>query len=410
MSPWPHPIIAREGWPYLAATVIASAVVAWFFGWWSSPLWLAAIFVLQFFRDPPREVPQGEGLVLCPADGRVIVVGNARDPYRNARRAEDQRVHERLQRPLEPLPGRRRREGDRVQRGPLRERVLRQGLERQRAQRLVLRRPATAPQLTCVQVAGLIARRILCYAKVGDSLARGQRYGFIRFGSRVDVYLPPGSKPRVAIGDKVKATSTVLAELPAPTGADRAPRLASARAASHSSRSASAASTCCPTPSRRCNLFAGFYAIVQGMNHEFEKAAIAIFVAMVLDSLDGRVARLTHTQSAFGAEFDSLTDMVSFGAAPALRHVRVGAARHRSHRMDRRVRLLRRCGVAPRALQHAALGGRQALVHGPAEPRGGRARRGHDLGLQRLSGAGRRREDGSPRGSPSTPGSRWSRA
>jgi CDP-diacylglycerol---serine O-phosphatidyltransferase len=66
------------------------------------------------------------------------------------------------------------------------------------------------------------------------------------------------------------------------------------------------------------NLFAGFYAIVQGMNHEFEKSAVAIFIAMVLDSLDGRVARLTKTQSAFGAEYDSLTDMVSFGAAPAL--------------------------------------------------------------------------------------------
>jgi CDP-diacylglycerol---serine O-phosphatidyltransferase len=66
------------------------------------------------------------------------------------------------------------------------------------------------------------------------------------------------------------------------------------------------------------NLFAGFYAIVQGMNHDFEKAAVAIFVAMVLDSIDGRVARLTHTQSAFGAEYDSLSDMVSFGAAPAL--------------------------------------------------------------------------------------------
>jgi len=66
------------------------------------------------------------------------------------------------------------------------------------------------------------------------------------------------------------------------------------------------------------NLFAGFYAIVQGMNHEFEKLAVAIFVAMVLDSIDGRVARLTRTQSAFGAEYDSLTDMVSFGAAPAL--------------------------------------------------------------------------------------------
>lgn len=65
-------------------------------------------------------------------------------------------------------------------------------------------------------------------------------------------------------------------------------------------------------------LFAGFYAIVQAMNLRFEHAAIAIFVAAVLDGLDGRVARLTKTQSAFGAEYDSLSDMVSFGAAPAL--------------------------------------------------------------------------------------------
>jgi CDP-diacylglycerol--serine O-phosphatidyltransferase len=65
-------------------------------------------------------------------------------------------------------------------------------------------------------------------------------------------------------------------------------------------------------------LFAGFFAIVQGMNGHFEMAAQAIFIAMVLDGLDGRVARLTHTQSAFGAEYDSLSDMVSFGAAPAL--------------------------------------------------------------------------------------------
>src|SRR5512140_753683 len=65
-------------------------------------------------------------------------------------------------------------------------------------------------------------------------------------------------------------------------------------------------------------LFAGFYAIVQAMNASFEQAAVAIFIAMVLDGLDGRVARLTHTQSEFGAEYDSLSDMVSFGAAPAL--------------------------------------------------------------------------------------------
>jgi len=65
-------------------------------------------------------------------------------------------------------------------------------------------------------------------------------------------------------------------------------------------------------------LFAGFYAIVQAMNGRFENAAVAILIAMVLDGLDGRVARMTHTQSAFGAEFDSLSDMVSFGVAPAL--------------------------------------------------------------------------------------------
>src|SRR3954449_12374861 len=65
-------------------------------------------------------------------------------------------------------------------------------------------------------------------------------------------------------------------------------------------------------------LFAGFYAIVQAMNVNFDQAAIAIFVAMVLDGMDGRVARLTRTQSAFGAELDSLSDMVSFGVAPAL--------------------------------------------------------------------------------------------
>ncbi|MDO8264389.1 MAG: CDP-diacylglycerol--serine O-phosphatidyltransferase [Gallionella sp.] len=65
-------------------------------------------------------------------------------------------------------------------------------------------------------------------------------------------------------------------------------------------------------------LFAGFYAIVQAMNTRFEYAAVAIFIAMVLDGLDGRVARLTHTQSEFGAEYDSLSDMVSFGVAPSL--------------------------------------------------------------------------------------------
>jgi len=70
--------------------------------------------------------------------------------------------------------------------------------------------------VTCVQVAGLIARRILCYVKAGDRLARGQRYGFIRFGSRVDLYLPADAVPRAAVGDIVHATRSIVAELREP--------------------------------------------------------------------------------------------------------------------------------------------------------------------------------------------------
>jgi phosphatidylserine decarboxylase len=75
-------------------------------------------------------------------------------------------------------------------------------------------RTAGGADVTCVQVAGLIARRILCYVEPGAALKKGQRYGFIRFGSRVDIYLPTDVRVKVAIGDKVQATSTILAELP----------------------------------------------------------------------------------------------------------------------------------------------------------------------------------------------------
>src|SRR2546423_8070189 len=83
MNNYPHPLIAREGWPYLTASLIVAVAVTWFFGWWSIPLWIVYFFILQFFRDPAREIPQGEGLVLCPADGRVIVVQETRDPFLN---------------------------------------------------------------------------------------------------------------------------------------------------------------------------------------------------------------------------------------------------------------------------------------------------------------------------------------
>ena len=213
MADYPHPIIAKEGWLYLALAVIVAAVASYLVGWWSIPLWLAAIFVLQFFRDPPREIPQGEGLVLCPADGRVIVVGNARDPYRNADAVKISvfmnvfNVHSNRS-PVDATV-----QSVSHSAGLFVNASFDKASTENERNALVLRLD-DGTEVSCVQVAGLIARRILCYVKAGDRLARGQRYGFIRFGSRVDVFLPPGSRPRVAIGDMVKASSTVLAELP----------------------------------------------------------------------------------------------------------------------------------------------------------------------------------------------------
>jgi phosphatidylserine decarboxylase len=214
MSTWPHPIIAREGWPFLALAAIVSAVIAYFFCWWSAPFWLATIFILQFFRDPPREIPTGAGLVLCPADGRVIVVGEAPDPYRgNVKSVKISifmnvfNVHSQRS-PVDAVV-----KDVRYSKGLFVNASFDKASSDNERNALILAMD-DGTEISCVQVAGLIARRILCYVKAGERLARGQRYGFIRFGSRVDVYLPVGSTPRVAIGDKIKASSTVLAELP----------------------------------------------------------------------------------------------------------------------------------------------------------------------------------------------------
>jgi phosphatidylserine decarboxylase len=214
MAAYPHPIIAREGWPFLAVAVVVAALVAYFAGWWSAPFWIAALFVLQFFRDPPRAIPQGEGLVLCPADGRVIVVGEVDDPYRGGARSLKISVFMNVfnvhsnRAPVDAVV-----KSVAYNKGLFVNASFDKASSDNERNALVLRMD-DGTEVSCVQVAGLIARRILCYAKQGERVARGQRYGFIRFGSRVDVYLPPGARARVAIGDKVKATSTVLAELP----------------------------------------------------------------------------------------------------------------------------------------------------------------------------------------------------
>jgi phosphatidylserine decarboxylase len=211
---YPHPLIAKEGWPFLAIAALVSVAIGYFAGWgWSVPLWLVTVFILQFFRDPPREVPADPLAVVSPADGRVVVVGKALDPYRNVDALKISvfmnvfNVHSNRS-PVD---------------GVVKEVVYHHGsfvnasldkasIENERNALLVT--TTSGRDITCVQVAGLIARRILCYVGAGASLARGQRYGFIRFGSRVDVYLPLDAEPAAAIGDKVYASETVLARLP----------------------------------------------------------------------------------------------------------------------------------------------------------------------------------------------------
>ncbi|WP_353172221.1 phosphatidylserine decarboxylase [Paracandidimonas soli] len=212
--PYPHPIIAREGWPFLAGIVLVSVLVSLWSLPASIPFWILSVFVLQFFRDPARVAPGGEHNVLSPADGRIVAVEEVRDTYANRDALKISvfmnvfNVHSNRApvtgtvESIEYFPGK-----------FFNASLDKASLENER--NAMVLRTRDGHTVTAVQVAGLVAKRILCYAKVGDSLYHGQRYGFIRFGSRVDVYLPPGSRPRVAIGDKVSATSTVLAELPA---------------------------------------------------------------------------------------------------------------------------------------------------------------------------------------------------
>ncbi|OIM97818.1 phosphatidylserine decarboxylase [Polynucleobacter sp. QLW-P1DATA-2] len=210
---YPHPIIAKEGWPYLALVGVVTLLVHYLGGIaWSWPLWIIFIFVLQFFRDPQRIPALGRDLVLSPADGRIVVVEVTNDPYAGREALKISvfmnvfNVHSNrssvngLVKEIQYFPGK----------------FVNADLDKASTEneRNAVVIDANGQIVTLVQVAGLIARRILCYIHVGDRLKAGERYGFIRFGSRVDVYLPLNAEPLVSVGDKVFATNTALARVP----------------------------------------------------------------------------------------------------------------------------------------------------------------------------------------------------
>jgi phosphatidylserine decarboxylase len=206
-----YPLLAREGWPHITIVAVAALVTQYYGGiLFAAPLWVALIFVLQFFRDPPRAIPAAPRLVVCPADGKIVSVGVVDDPYL-IRRALRVSVFMNV---FDVHSNRMPVAGTVMQAWYHQGKFLNAALDKssQENERNALSIRADGGDVVVVQVAGLIARRILCYVRPDQRVERGERYGFIRFGSRVDVYLPADARPRVSLGDSVKGGSDILAE------------------------------------------------------------------------------------------------------------------------------------------------------------------------------------------------------
>lgn len=206
--------IHREGYPFIAGFFVVSLILGWL---WNPLFWIGMVLTLwciYFYRDPERVTPMDDDLVISPADGKVSFVGPAVPP------AE-------LDLGAEPLP--------RVSvfmnvfsvhinRAPVRGRIgkvvhrpgkfLNAELDKASTdnERNSLLIDSPHGPVGVVQIAGLVARRIVCWSNADEDLSVGERFGLIRFGSRVDVYLPAGASVRVAVGQTAVAGETVLAE------------------------------------------------------------------------------------------------------------------------------------------------------------------------------------------------------
>jgi len=201
--------IAREGYPFIAAGAALTLLTGWA-GWglWALLLFLATLWVVWFFRNPARLVPRGEGLVVAPADGRVVRVLEPRDGvpavgiFMNVLDVHVNRL---------PV------DGDVTEVAYTPGAYLNASLDKASTEnernRVTMRTPA-GHEVTFVQVAGLVARRIVCWVRAGARGRAGDVFGLIRFGSRVDVHLPEGSEVWVIPGQRVSAGETILGRLP----------------------------------------------------------------------------------------------------------------------------------------------------------------------------------------------------
>lgn len=203
--------LALEGVPFICLSIVATLTFA-MNEWELAALIMLVVtaFSFNFFRDPERVAPSNEALAVSPADGKVVKVGRAVDPITGVERTvicvfmNVFNVHVNrlpvasMVRRIEYIPGK----------------FFNASLDKASKDNercLIHAEDANGGAWTVVQIAGLIARRIVCRVEPGDFLSRGQRFGLIKFGSRVDLYMPDDYAPCVAVGDKVHAGETPVA-------------------------------------------------------------------------------------------------------------------------------------------------------------------------------------------------------
>jgi phosphatidylserine decarboxylase len=207
--------IDRAGWPFILVALAVAVVLAWWFGrWWGLPFFVLAAFFVFFFRDPDRQVPSDPNLVVSPADGRVMFVG---DPPWPGAPPGDWRLVSIFLSPMDVH----------VNRTPVEGRVTRVEYHPGKFLPAYKVEAGTHNEWTEVwfdrggttivlrQIVGILARRIVCRVKPGDHVARGDRFGIMKFGSRIDLFLPRAATLRVKNGDRVIGGESTLATLPA---------------------------------------------------------------------------------------------------------------------------------------------------------------------------------------------------
>lgn len=208
--------IHPQGWPFIAiAVVINAGLIAWL-GWWGLIATPLTLWVVAFFRDPERRPPPGEGLILSPADGVLLPVVSAVPPA-ELKLSPNARTRLSIFMNVFDIHVNRIPEDGIVQDLSYRSgRFFNASFDKasvHNERMTILLRLFGGQELVVVQIAGLVARRIVCALRIGQRVRRGERFGLIRFGSRLDVYLPEGASVLVQAGQRVRAGETVLATL-----------------------------------------------------------------------------------------------------------------------------------------------------------------------------------------------------